>query len=39
MSENPDMVLLSVNDDSKKCSKTHFLDVELTRKTNNPYTS
>lgn len=39
MSENPDMVLLSVNDDPKKCSKTHFLDVELTRKTNNPYTS
>lgn len=39
MSENPDMVLLSVNDDPKKCSKTHFLDVELTRKINNPYTS
>lgn len=39
MSENPDMILMSVNDDPRKCSKTHFLDVKLTRKTNNPYTS
>lgn len=39
MSEYPDMILMSVNDDPRKCSKTHFLDVELTRKINNPYTS
>lgn len=39
MSKYPNMILMSVNDDPRKCSKTHFLDVELTRKTNNPYTS
>lgn len=39
MSENPDMILMSVNDNPKKCSTTNFLDVELTKRENNKYTS
>lgn len=40
ISGNPDMILISVNDNPKKCSNTHILDVELIRRNpNNTYTS